>query len=413
MFDHSEAHLFKLFRSEVKAAPEGVTGAPDVAPDDQSSEGRAWLEQIFGLNRGYSNVTVTPDTAMRCAAAYGCIRVIADAVGQLPLVAYKRTANGGKDRATDHPLYALLHDQPNEWTSAFEFKARMQSAALRWDQGAFAYIGRVGGEIVELVQLDSAQVGVSKDPLTREPIYTVTDSRGRKRVYDRTEILHLRAPDDVAPLTAAREAIGLSIQLERHGSKLFSRGARPSGLLTLPKGLSADAMKRAAAAWNKAHGGDGGGGTAVLEEGTTWAQLQFNSVDSQFLELRQHQLVEICRPFRVPPPLVQDLGRATWANAEELGRQFLTLTLAPWLAAWEGALRRLLSADERADIVIEFMTDAIARADMAARMEAYAKAITNGILSPNEVRAAENRPPYAGGDEFRRPMNTEAPGVAA
>lgn len=397
----------KLLGFEAKAAP-------DVAPDAQGAEERSWLEAIFGVNRLYAGVSVTPDTAMRCAAAYGCIRVIADAVGQLPLVVYRRTGEGGKDRAQDHALYELLHDQPNEWTSAFEFKARMQSAALRYDQGAFAYINRVGGEIVELVQLDSAKVSVDSDPLTREPVYRVTEKNGRVRAYDRTDILHLRAPDDVAPLTAAKEAIGSSIQMERHAAKLFARGARPSGVLTLPKGLSPEALKRAHASWNKAHGGEGGGGTALLEDGSKWEQLQFSSVDAQFLELRQHQLVEICRPFRVPPPLVQDLGRATWANAEELGRQFLTLTLAPWLAAWEGAIRRsLLSADERKTVVVEFMTDAIARADMAARMEAYAKAITNGILSPNEVRAAENRPPYAGGDEFRRPMNTEAPGAVA
>lgn len=382
-----------------------------LAPAPADADAWAWLDSIFGIQRGPTGMSVTPENALRSPVAYACVAVLSQAVAQLPLHLYRRTGSGGKERATDHPLHALLSDQPNDWSSAFEFRQSMMSAVLRYDQGAFAFINRVGGEIVELVHIPSPAVSVETDPYTREPLYRITERDGQVRTFDRTEIFHLRAMDGVAPLSAAREAIATSLVMERHASKLFGKGARPSGVLTLPKGLSAEATKRAAASWNRAHGGGDGGGTAFLEDGTNWTQLQFSSVDAQFLELRGQQVVEIARPFRIPPPLLQDLGRATWSNTEELGRQFLSMALLPWLKQWEGAIRRsLLTREERETYFAEFLVDDLVRADLAARMAAYAQAITNGVINPNEARAMENRPPYAGGDEFRLPMNTETPG---
>lgn len=388
--------------------------SPSVAPDAADPESRSWLEAIFGVQRGLAGVSVTPDSALRCPTAYACVAVLSQAVAQLPLHLYERTADGGKDRATSHPLYALLNDQPNEWTSSYDFRQSMMSSALRYDQGAFAWIGRVGGEIQELVQIPSPSVSVDTDTYTREPIFKVTERNGRQRTYDRTEIFHLRAMDGVAPLTAAREAIGVMMVMERHAAKLFSKGARPSGLLKGPKGLSVDALKRAIASWNKAHAGDGGGGTAFLESDWEWVQTQLSSVDSQFMELRREQVIDIARPFRIPPQMLQELGRATWGNTEHLGQQFLTLTLTPWLKVWEGAIRRtLLGYDERDTYVAEFLVDDLVRADLAARMEAYAKAISCRVLLPNEARVMENRAPLPGGDKFPPIAGAAHPGDQA
>lgn len=373
-----------------------------VAPDATDTDSLTWLREIFGVRRGYAGVSVTPENVHKCPPAYAAIAAISQAVAQLPLHVHARTDDGGKDRVTDHPVAALLGDQPNEWTDAYSFRASMTSAALRYDQGAFAYINRVAGRIEELVQIPSSSVTVETDPLTREPRYRMTEASGRVRVLDRTDVLHIRAMDGVAPFTSAREAIAVAMVMERHAAKLFAKGGRPSGALTLPKGLSPDAMKRAMASWNKAHSGeDGGGGTAFLEADMTFTPMQFSSVDSQFLELRAQQVVEIARPFRVPPTMLQDFGRATWANAEESNRQFVTLGLLPWLRIWEGAIRRsLLTADERPVLTVDFVVDDLVRADLSARMEAYSKAIASRILLPNEIRAMENRAPLPGGNEF-------------
>lgn len=213
----------------------------------------------------------------------------------------------------------------------------------------------------------------------------------------------------LSPILQAKEAIGLALAMEEHGARIFGAGARPGGVFKYAKTLGPEAMKRLRDSFNSAHaGGENAGKTLILEDGMDFTPLQFNSVDLQFLELRRHQVAEIARVFRIPLHLLQELERATHNNAESMGQQFLSLTLLPWLKMWEGAIRRaLLTAEERPEYYAEFLTDDLARADLAARFDAYAKAVTNGLLSPNEVRAAENRSPYPGGDQFRLPLNTE------
>ena len=356
---------------------------------------------------------VTPETAMRCTPVYSSVKVLSESVAQLPLHLYQRGENGAKDRAKDHPLYELLRNGPNDWTTATEFQASMQTA-LCLHGNAYAYINRAAdGTIAELIQIPSADVSVDADPRTMEPLYRVTDASGGQRVYDRSEILHLKTIGSRpligdSPIMLAREAIGLALAMEKHGASLFGKGARPSGILEYSKPLGKDTAARLRESWNAAHGGGhNSGGTALLEDGMTFKPVQFSSVDLQFLEMRRFQIAEIARVFRIPLHMVGDLERTTHNNAEHMGRQFLTFTLLPWLKIWEQGVNRLIEPEQRKIYFAEFLTDDLARADIGARYEAYAKAVTNGLLSPNEIRAAENRPPYAGGDAFRLPLNTE------
>lgn len=149
---------------------------------------------MFGARRSHSGISVTPENYHRCPTAYASVAVIAQAVAQLPLHLFKRTADGGKERATDHPLYDLLTDHPNEWTSSYDFRLSMESSALRYDQGAFAFINRVGGRIEELVQIPSAQCSVELDADTREPVYKVnllTFGNVAGTVFDRAQVAAL------------------------------------------------------------------------------------------------------------------------------------------------------------------------------------------------------------------------------
>jgi len=310
-------------------------------------------------------------------------------------------------------LHEILHDQANGWTSAFDFRLFMQTA-LCLHGNSYAFINRAGDKITELIPIPSPSVTVEIDKITMEPSYKVAADDGSHRVYDRFEILHLKtlgtAPHvGLSPIMQMREAIGLALAQEQHASRIFGSGARPSGIFKYGKALGADALERLTKSFNAAHaGGANSGKTLILEDGMDFVALQFNSVDLQFLEMRRHQVAEIARVFRIPLHMLQELERATHNNAESMGQQFLALTLLPWLKMWEGAIRRaLLTKDERQNYYAEFLTDDLARADLSARFEAYAKAVTNGLLSPNEIRAAENRPPYVGGDQFRLPLNTE------
>lgn len=371
------------------------------------------LIALFGAAPSASGVAVTPETAMRCPAVFACVKVISESVAQLPLMLYVRTEDGGKKRAADHPLYELLHDQPNDWSSSFDFRLIMQTA-LCLHGNAFAYIGRVGGKIAELIPIPSPSVVVRVDGATLEPRYLVKADDGTQRDYDRTEIFHLRTLGTspyvgMSPIAQMREAIGLGMAMEEHAARIFSAGARPGGVFKYGKTLGPEALKRLRDSFSAAHaGGLNSGRTLILEDGMDFEALQFTSVDLQFLEMRRHQVAEVARCFRIPLHMLQDLERTTHANAQSMGQQFLSLTLLPWLKLWEGAIRRsLLTPEERRDYHAEFLADDLARADLGERFDAYSKAVTNGLLSPNEIRAAENRAPYAGGDQFRLPLNTE------
>ncbi len=197
-------------------------------------------------------------------------------------------------------------------------------------------------------------------------------------------------------------------------SSTAATGGRPSGVLKVPQKLTPDAAKRIRDSWHAAHAGEASGRTAVLESGADFAPIVYNAVDLEFNAARTFQVLEIARAFRVPPHMLYELGRATWANAGEMGQEFLTYSLLPWLECWTGAIRRtLLTPEERSTMKVEFVVDDLVRADLAARMNAYSVAIAARVLSPNEARRMENRPPYAGGDAFENPHTTSTTALPA
>lgn len=358
-----------------------------------------------------ANIAVTPELALKCTPVYRGVSIRGEVLGSLPFMLYQRRDDGGKDRATDHPLYKLIHDRPNAWTSATEFVTQLEVDCIT-DGGGYALANRSGDKIIELIRLAPRSVAVDTDDATLEPKYEVTLKNGTKRTYPWQDILHVPTLGNLAPIKQGREAIGLCMAMERHAGALFGNGARPAGVLRFKRKLDDAVHERLRKSWGSGHSGENAGKTAILEDDAEFTPLTFNSVDLQFQELRSFQVIEIARVLGVPPNLLMDFGRATWGNAEQMAQGFLTFTLLPRMKMWAGAVSRLLSAEEQDKFVPEFLADALVQAEIASRFEAYAKAITNGILNPNEARALENRPPYEGGNEFRVPMNTEAPGAA-
>lgn len=360
-----------------------------------------------------SGIPVSPETALRCAPVLGAVKVLAETVAQLPVHLYRHGADGGRERAADHPVELLLSDAANPWTPASEFRLVMETQLALYGN-AYAWIGRTSETVSELIPLDARRVTVAADGITMEPVYTVTSERGERRTYGRAEILHIRGIgaglyQGDSPVLLAREAIALALVLEKHGAGLFGRGARPAGVLKAKRVLTSEVAARLRASFERMFaGGENAGRTAILEDEMEFVPLQLSSVDAQFLEMRKFQLQEIARVWRVPLHLLADLDRTTHSNAEELGQQFLTFTLLPILRAWQDSMRlSLLTPEERrAGFYIEFLVDDLARADLAARFTAYSQAVAAGVFNPNEIRAMENRSPYAGGEIFTRPVNT-------
>jgi len=371
-----------------------------------------WELELFGAVTTLSGASVTPATAMRCTPVRACVEGIAETVGGFPVHIYHRDGDA-RERATDHPAYALLHDQANEWTPSALFVEQLTRDALLHGNG-YAFINRGSdGKPRELIRLRPDAMSVEVDTITGEPAYKLSETAGQ-RIISRRDILHIQAPSidgvkGASPIHQCREAIALAITIQEHAARLFGRGAKPSGVLTHPGKLGAESGKRMLASWRAAHSGENAGGTALLEEGTKFERMALTSVESQTLELWQFTVIEICRVFRVPPHLVFELGRATWGNAGEMGASFLRFTLMRWIKVWEGEIRlKLIDPADRHEFYPEFLVDDLLRADLAARAEAYAKLISARVLNPNEARAMENRAPYPGGEVFANPNTSSS-----
>ncbi len=369
-----------------------------------------WLREFNTAVAASSGISVGPHNAMDCAAVSCAVKSIAETIGQLPILIYARGADGSKRRTPEHPVYRLVHDDVNEFTSASEFRESLTVDALCHGNG-FAFINRVEDRPVELSRLAPDTVTVEQDRVTGEPAYKVSLGNGRSRALHYSDIIHLRGVG--SPVKQAREAIALAMVMEQYAGRLFGNGARPGGVINAPENMPPEALAKLKAAWQAAHGSGNSGGTAVLA-GATYQQIALSSVDAQFAELRAFAISEIARAFRVPPVLLMDYARQTWANAETGGQQFLTYTLMPWIKRWEAEIRlKLFSFDQRDTHFAEFLTDDLLRSDFDKRARSYALAISSRWLNPNEVRARENLPPYEGGDEYLNPNTTTGPAVGA
>ncbi|WFU76596.1 phage portal protein [Bradyrhizobium sp. CB2312] len=372
------------------------------------SSPEAWLFDLFGATPTLAGVVVTPHSAMTCAPVACAVRSISEAAGSLPLHVYKKLPDGGKEKATDHPLYKLLHDAPNTWAPAALFRTQLMADALLQPHGSFALINRVdGGKPAELLRLDPQTQSVAVDTSDVEPTYKLNG-----REINGADLIHIPTPAYDARkglVGEGRNAIALALVLERHASRLFGNMARPSGVLSLKGNVTEATLKAAKAAWQASQGGDNGGGTAVIPSDASWEPRAFNSVDSQFLEMRTYAVAEIARLFRVPLHMLMQVDRATPRSIESIGQEFLSQALLPRLKSFEQELElKLLTPEERAQYAIEFNIDGFARADLLARAQALSATVSARILNPNEARQIGfGLPAYEGGDVFEN-FNTSS-----
>ena len=363
------------------------------------------LEAILGITPTASGISISVLEALKVPAVANAIQLISEAVATLD-VHVKYIDGGTEVEVTDHPVLTLLRGDANDWTSGFELIRQIMIDALVSDAGGMAHVNRVDGRLIEVISYRQGVLTFDADNDTLERVYRLGDRRIPAR-----DVIHLMPPLYRSPLNLAREAIAIAVAMDRHAARLFTRGGRPSGVLSFAKGMAQDAVNKARAAWRQTHEGeDTGGQTAILYDGATFTPLALSSTDSQFLENRRFQIEEIARAFNIPAPMIGDLSRATWSNSEQKGREFLSYCLEPWLKALEGALNRALFTDEeRGRYVVRFDRDDLTRADLATRATVINSLIASQTLSPNEGRSWLGLPPRAGGDQFLNPNITTAP----
>lgn len=337
-------------------------------------------------------------------AVQSCIRLLSEAAASLQLCVDKFD---GKTWVRDdqHPVAALLADQPNDWTSTFALIRDLVATALTVDKGALAWVSRAGDRLLEVVRYEPAnyQIDYSTDGRS-EPTYRINNVP-----TPAANVIHLRGTFTRCPLNMAYDAIQAGKHMERHAANLFKNGARPGGVLESPKSIGDEGVKRMLTGWKAAQqGSENAGKTPLLWDGTTFRPLTLNSTDAQFLENRKYQALEVCRAFRVPPSMIYELDRATWSNGEQQGKEFLTYSLEPWLLSLEAAMRRaLFTVEERPTWRVRFDRDDLTRADLTARATAISSLISSRTINPNEGREWLALPPRDGGEEFANP-NTGA-----
>nr|WP_156203397.1 phage portal protein [Candidatus Syntrophocurvum alkaliphilum] len=355
---------------------------------------------LFGSTS--SGKLVNERTAMQTTAVYACVRILAETLASLPLHTYKRT-DKGKEKALDHPLYYLLHDEPNPEMTSFVFRETLMGHLLLWGN-AYSQIIRDGrGKITALYPLMPDNMSVNRSD--KGEIYYSYKKEGQEYLLRNYEVLHIPGLGfdglvGYSPIAMAKNAIGMAIATEEYGAKFFNNGANPGGVLEHPAILKDPAKVRDS--WNSVYGGSGNAHkVAVLEEGMSFKPIGIPPEQAQFLQTRKFQLNEIARIFRIPPHLIGDLERATFSNIENQSIEFVKYTLTPWLSRWEMVLNKaLLSPNEKKDYFFKLNVEGLLRGDYKTRMEGYSIGIQNGFLSPNDVRELENMNTIEHGDVY-------------
>lgn len=387
---------------------------------DKPTDRTAGSSYSFFLGGTSSGKYVTERSAMQMTAVYCCVRILSEAVASLPLQFYRYTDDGGKEKAVDHPLYFLLHDEPNLEMTSFIFRETLMTHLLLWGN-AYSQIIRNGkGEVVALYPLMPDRMKVDRDEHGRlyyeYTVYDSDDVDGRKGTNKVGRTVRLQ-PHDVlhipglgfdglvgySPIAMAKNAIGLAIATEEYGSKFFANGAAPSGVLEHPGTIKDPSKVRES--WQATFGGSGNANKiAVLEEGMKYTPISISPEQAQFLETRKFQIDEIARIFRVPPHMIGDLEKSSFNNIEQQSLEFVKYTLDPWVSRWEQAMvRALLTPDEKKKYFFKFNVDGLLRGDYQSRMNGYATARQNGWMSANDIRELENLdriPAEQGGDLY-------------
>jgi HK97 family phage portal protein len=367
------------------------------------------------LRCGYeaaSGATVTVETAMRNTSLFRAVSLISYAIGMLPLQVIDENT---KEKASGHPLYRLLHREPNNWQTAFDFRSLMQLRALV-KGNAYALIVRASGSrgqniITRLVPLDPDRVTVCQNP-DWSITYKYQPAQGVQRTLAPEEVFHLRGLsldglNGLSLVKQARDAIGLALSAELAAGRLYKNGAFVGGMLKHPGKLSDAAFERLKASMAEKEGAENAGKTLIGEEGLDFVQFGQNARDAQMTELRKMQVEEIARVTGVPRPLLM-VDETSWGSGiEALGRFFVQYALGPWFEAWQQAAERsLLTGAEKDNYSVKFNPGALLRGSTKDQADFFAKALGAGgqpaWMTQNEVRDVLDMPAVEGGDDLSK-----------
>jgi len=363
------------------------------------------MHDLFGV-RSAAGVNVTPAESLSVATVQACVSLIARSLASVPLVLYRRTADGGREPAEDHPLFPILHDLSNPLQTAFDVRQQLFVSVLLYGNGYAEIEWGEDGYPRALWPLAPDDVTLYQNP-DRSLLYRVQEGTG-VRWLPSWRVHHVRGLATagllgMSPLRAAN-AVGLAMATEEFGARFFSQGARPGYILSHPGQLSDKAFQRLQNSWNDSAASSHK--TKIVEEGIKVEKTGVAPDEAQFLETRAFQVAEICRIFNVSPGLVGAAETQTYASAEQDMIRFRELTLGPWAKNHRAAIQRdMLTDDERQDYFVQYKLSSLQATDLLTRYQAHQVALLTGFATQNEVRALEDMNPVEGGDDLWRPLN--------
>lgn len=358
--------------------------------EESASESPTHYVPIEELQR-WTGMGLSPETALNYIAVYQCVRVLSNVFAQLPLKLYRKRADGGRDEATDHPLYRTLHLQPNPSMTSFVWRKLAMRHIATWGNH-YSEIVFDGLDRLQLWPLAPSRMEVAwnRDG-TRK--YTYTTLRGGKKEMRPGSVFHMQGQTTdgligYSPIGELRRSLGIAQAAERFAKAVFDNNARPAVVMSHPAKLSVDAQERLAGQMDRLRGAQNAGKTVVLEEGLNVTPIGFPPEDALFLaaQLTQHRL--IYGAYGIPPHKVADLERATFSNIEHQSLEFIQDGAMPWLVNAEQEFAVQLIDED--DISASFIVDGYLRGDAKSRAEALAIRWQHGALTSDEWRSLEN-----------------------
>lgn len=376
----------------MQAALASWLGVPITAKD-----GAFWTE-FFGSS-SFLGKSVSVDQALQLSTVWACVRLIAETIATLPLALHKRKADGSRVVAYTHPLYVLLHEQPNADMTAVVFWEVVVASMLLWGN-AYVELIRVGSRLVALDFLLPARMTVRRNT-DGSVTYEYRDLRGKTRTIAETDMMHIPAfsTDGIlglSPVVYGANVFGTSIETDRASAETFRDTLRSPGLVTMDMVLQKEQRDQVRKHVKQV---SDEGGVFVLEKGAKFEKIGFDPVTAELLASRRWNVEEMCRWYRVDPAMVGYGGKdSNWGTGlEQKNLWFITFTLRHWCVRIEQSIkRRLLTPVERITYFPEFNMEGLLRGDSAARSTFYSSMTQNGLMTRDECRVKENLPPKGG-----------------
>jgi len=363
-----------------------------------------------------SGVTVTNDKALEYSAVYACIRNLAEDLAKMPLKVFRKRDGGGQDEARNHPLYRVLHDQPNAEMSSFSFRETLMGHNGGWGNSyAQIIFSPRDGSVESLWPLRVDWMTPKRDPQTKELFYHYRPRNGEpERLFPASYILHVPSfgfdgLQGYDPIRLQRESIGLGKAAEEYGGRFFKNDARPGYVVKTAGKLSETAYTRLKKNIEERGGLINAHRPQILEEGLELQTIGIHPEAAQYLETKTFQIAEIARWYRMPPHKIQDLTRATNNNIEHQGIEYVMDTMLAWVVRWEQVynMKLLTPQERRAGYFVGLVIEGLMRGDIAARGQYYATGRQWGWLCADDIRDYEGMNPLPDGQGkiFLIPMN--------